>query len=76
MLQGIFDAITGIFDTINNIFGFVHAFIDNLVKAVQTFISYFGFASTFLATFPALHVLIGTISIALGLTIALKIVGR
>lgn len=76
MLQAIFEAITGIFSAITGIFSFIGAFIDNLVSAVQQFIYYSDYVKGLLSILPALHIITGTLGIAISIGVVLKILGR
>lgn len=76
MLQAIFTAITGIYEAIANIFSFIGSFIDNLVSAVTQFIYYSNYAKGLLNIFPAIHIITGTLAVALTIGLVLKVIGR
>lgn len=76
MLQAIFGAITGIYEAITNIFSFIGEFIQNLVNAVTQFIYYADYAKGLLNIFPSIHIITGTLAVALSIGLVLKVIGR
>lgn len=76
MLDALFNGVTGIYNTLTQIFSFIGKFIDNLVNAVTTMFYYSDYVKGLLAAFPAIHIITGTLAVALSIGLVLKIVNR
>lgn len=76
MLQAIFQAIQGIFNFFTSIIDIVISFIDHIVQFVTTIVYYSTYAQGILSIFPALHVITGTLAIALSIGLVMKVINR